>query len=160
GLAEFDRAVQALGKSAQRWETAAATTRRQKRELQTMIGLLGGNATREPTSGQMRELLAELGGLLHRQQCSIEQATADMEQCGEVITEVTNSQQHALTEVASCTDQLSTAVDSLDPILVSATATGQRSGEFATAALTQLHEVITSFENVRSEPLCEQQTAD
>ncbi len=160
GLAEFDRAVQSLGKSAQRWETAAATTRRQKRELQAMIGLLGGSATREPTSGQLRELLAELGSLLHRQQCTIERATADIEPCGEAITKATNSQRRALDEAASCTKQLNTAINALDQQISSATATGQRSGELAAAALAQLRDVITSFENAPTELQCEQQTAD
>ena len=129
GLSEFDRALQILGRNAQRWETAAATTRRQKRELQAMMGLLGGNTTRDPASGQLRSLLAELGSLMHSQHSNIASAAADIQGGSEAIAESTETQRHALAEAVACTDRLVTAGDSLRAAISSAVTIGQPSSE-------------------------------
>jgi len=130
GLSEFDRALQILGKNAQRWETAAATTRRQKRELQAMLGLLGGNTTRDPASGQLRSLLAELGSVMHSQHNNIASAAADILGGSEAIAESTETQRHALAEAVACTDRLVTTSDSLRAAISSAVTIGQPSGEW------------------------------
>lgn len=141
GLTEFNRVLQTLGRSAAQWETAAATSRRQNRELQAMLGLLGGTATGTPTCGQLRELLADLGNAFQTQHDKLTRTAADIVSDAETITAAAEPQQRAFADALSRCDQLITAIASLDQQVSSTTASGQQSCELSDR-LNELHQQI------------------
>ena len=114
GLSEFDESSKRIGQVAARWESVAANTRQQAREFQSMITMLNRRgATGEPSSDQLRDLLAGLGSTLHSQLQQIERGAAEIEQHTQTITDGAEEQRHVVIKTTAHVEQLSATIESV-----------------------------------------------
>lgn len=152
GLTEFDQAATKIGLSAQRWESIASHTRQQARELQAMLSLLNRRgASGDPTSAQLRDLLAGLGNLLHSHLAQIERGTSEIEQYAKSITEGSEVQGHAVIKATSYIEQLASTIDAVSTNAASSQSAMARNSDSAEAALGLVRELIAGMKRVRSE---------
>lgn len=152
GLVEFDRLTRLIGRSALRWEAAAASTRQQARELQTMITLLDRrSASVDPSCAQLRHLLAGIGNSLHAHLAQIENGAADIEQCTHAISESSEAQGHAVIKTTGYVAQLSQTIDTVTSQVTAAEEAIRRSGVAASTALSSIRESMAGMQRVRFE---------
>lgn len=152
GIEEIDQSVQAIGKCAARWEKVAADTRRQARDFQSMMQLLGrGVGEGELNSKQLRQLLAGLGSTVHSQLTQIERGAQEIEGLARSITEGTEAQGHAVIKTTAYVEQLSGTIDSVSSSAVSAATAAKRNNESASAALSTIRELIGGLNHLRGE---------
>ncbi len=152
GLDEFDQSARSIGKRAGRWEAVAADTRQQSRDFQAMMLLLNRRgAAGEPSSSQLRGLLAGLGNTLHAHLSQMERGSAEIEQQAKAVTAGTETQGHAVIKTTAYVEQLSTTIESVSSNAASAQTAMERTNESATAALRLVRELIEGMNRVRGE---------
>ncbi len=152
GLEEFDQSAKSIGKSATRWESVAANSRQQSREFQSMMLLLNRRgATGEPSSEQLRGLLAALGSTLHSHLTQIERGTAEIEQYTRAITDGSEAQGHVVVKTTAYVEQLASTIDLVSGNAASAQSAIQRTSESATAALGLVRELNEGMKRVHTE---------
>jgi methyl-accepting chemotaxis protein len=152
GLDEFDQTARRIGKSAARWEAVAANARQQAREFQSMILLLNrGGATGEPSSAQLRGLLAGLGNTLHSHLTQMERGASEIAKQTRAIAEGTETQGHAVIKTSGYVEQLSSTIDAVSTSAASARRAIESTGQSTSAALELLRELINGMNRVRSE---------
>ena len=114
GVSEIDESGQRIGQCAARWESVAAETRQQARDFQSMITMLNRRGcTGEPSSEQLRDLLAGLGNSLHRQLKQIERGASEIEQHTRTITDGAEEQRHVVIRTTAHVEQLSGTIDAV-----------------------------------------------
>ncbi|MGI9471969.1 MAG: methyl-accepting chemotaxis protein [Rubripirellula sp.] len=152
GLAEFDQTADRIGELASRWETVAADTRTQARDFQSLMLMLNRRGAKgQPSSEQLRGLLAGLGNTLHSHMSQIDRGTGDIERHAKAITEGAEMQGNAIIKTTTYVEQLSSTIDS---VATNASATQQavnRTNDSATDALKLLEELIGGMDLVRTE---------
>lgn len=152
GLEEFDQTLRRIGKCAARWETVAADTRQQAREFQSMISLLNRRgATGEPSSSQLRGLLAGLGNTLHSHLTQMQRGAAEIEQHTKSIAEGAEKQGHAVIKTTGYVEQLSSTIDTVSTQAASARSAIEGASESSSAALGLVRELIDGMNRFRSE---------
>lgn len=152
GLIELDQSAKRIGEQASQWESVAANTRVQAREFQTMMALLNRRgASGEPSSEQLREVLAGLGNSLHAHLQQIERGTGEIEHYAKSITEGAETQGHAVIKTTAYVEQLSSTIDSVSINATSARTAMRRNGQSAVATLEQLEKLCEGMGRVRSE---------
>lgn len=152
GLGEFDQSAHKLGELSQRWESIAAHTRQQTRELQAMLSLLNRRGvTNDPSSEQLRELLAGLGNLLHSQLGQIERGTSEIEQYAKSIADGSEIQGHAVVKATSYIEQLASTIDAVSNHAAATKAAIERNGGSAEAALGIVRDMSAGIKRIRSE---------
>jgi methyl-accepting chemotaxis protein len=140
-----------MGRSALRWEAAAANTRQQARELQTMLTLLDRrSANVDPNCAQLRNLLAGIGNSLHAHLTQIERGAVDIQQCTQAISESSEAQGHAVIKTTGYVDQLSQTIDSVTSQVTAVQQAIRRSGAAASTALGLVQESLAGMQRLRS----------
>ena len=135
GLNEFDESGKRIGQVAARWESVAANTRQQAREFQSMITMLNlCGATGEPSSDQLRDLLAGLGSTLHAQLHQIARGATEIEQHTLAITDGAEEQRHVVIKTTSHVEQLSATIESVSNNAKSAGTAVEQTNESASDA--------------------------
>ncbi len=152
GMEEFDQAARRIGKCAAHWESIAADTRNQAREFQEMMSLLNRrDSSGQPSSQQLRVVLAGLGNSLHTHLSQIERGTSEIETYAKAITEGAESQGHAVIKTTAYVEQLSSTIDTVSTNAVSAQEAMQRTGQSASLAMGLLKELSEGMKRARSE---------
>lgn len=152
GLDEFEHSAQKIGASAQRWETIASHNRQQTRELKSMLSLLNRRGVLgEPTSAQLRELLAGLGNTLHSHLSQIERGTSEIEQYAKAITDGSETQSYAVVKTTSYIEQLASTIDAVSHNAASTKSAIERNKDSADVALDLVRELIEGMKRVRTE---------
>ena len=137
GIDELDHCVLEICKIAARWEKVAADNRRQASEFQSMMRLLSRRgAGSDPSSEQVREMLAGLGTTLHTHLSSFERGASEIEGLTRAITEGTDAQGHAVIKTSTYVEQLSGTIDSVSTSAASAAQATERTADSANSALT------------------------
>lgn len=114
GIAEFDHFAAALNRSARRWESVAAETRRQTQGLQTLLQTLDRRDPQgEPTHAKVRGILSGIGGSLANHLAQVHQAYEEAERRVTEIAESAENQGHAIVKTRSLVDQLNTSIQSV-----------------------------------------------
>lgn len=151
GFQELDELAHRLAKNAQHWESIAAATRTQAREFQLMLALLDRRGRGEPTSQQLRGVLAGVGRTLHSHMEQLQQGSTEIEQFTQSITEGADSQGNAVIKTTAYVEQLSTTIDTVSSSAASAQAALRRAGESANAALRLVNELNQGMTRVQVE---------
>jgi len=159
GLQEFDRATSRIAKSTERWEVIATQTRQQTHELQSMLSMLnrrGAVAAIDPTSGQLRDLLAGLGSTLQSHLEQIERGTCEIEQYAKSITDGSELQSHAVIKTTSYIEQLASTIDTVSANAASAKSAMVRNNESAESTRRLVQALIEGMKRMRAESqVCE-----
>lgn len=151
-LDEFEHSAHKIGASAQRWETIASHNRQQTRELKSMLSLLNRRGVLgEPTSAQLRELLAGLGNTLHSHLSQVERGTSEIEQYAKAITEGSETQSHAVVKTTSFIEQLASTIDAVSHNAASTKSAIEHNRDSADSALDLVRELIEGMKRVRAE---------
>ncbi len=152
GLREFDHSAQTIGKCAARWEAVAANTRQQSHDFQAMMLLLNRRgATGEPSSSQLRGLLAGLGNTLHTQLQQIERGSTEIEQHASAIAEGTEAQGHAVIKTTGYVEQMSSTIDSVSNSAASVQSAIQSTNDSASDTLDVVRELCEGMKRIRTE---------
>jgi methyl-accepting chemotaxis protein len=152
GLQEFDQSTQRIAASAARWETVSANTRQQAKELQAMIGLLDRRESAdEPSTTQLRNLLAGLGNTLRTQLAQIQRGSDEIEQYARSITDGAETQARAVIKTTTTVEQLSMTIDTVSGSAKAAQVSIAHACQSAASALTLVNELIEGMKRVRSE---------
>jgi len=151
GFAEFDDAAIRLGMNAARWESISADTRQQSSDFISLMKALnrrdpGG----EPSSVQIRELLAGLGNTLYTHLKEYDRTTVEVQESGQTIADGAEAQAHVVSRTTACVEQLASAIDSVSANIVAARNAVQSNHESASAALGLVGELNESMSRVRN----------
>lgn len=152
GVAEFDQSGQRIGSCAARWETVAADNRQQARDFQAMITMLNRRgATGDPSSEQLRDLLAGLGNTLHKQLQQIERGASEIEQHARAITDGAEEQRHVVIRTTAHVEQLSGTIDSVASNADSALTAVENTSQSATEAHNLVGELMDGLNRIRTQ---------
>ena len=157
GLIEFDQSADRIASQAAQWESIAANNRRQAKEFQSMMFLLNRRGPeREPSSEQLRGLLAGLGNTLHAHLVQIQRGTTEIEQYTQTIADGAESQGSAVIKTTAYLEQLCSAIDTVVANTNDVEASGRQSAESVSAARTSLSTLTEGIQQARSDSLsCE-----
>ncbi|TWT83800.1 Methyl-accepting chemotaxis protein 3 [Planctomycetes bacterium CA13] len=157
GIAEFDAVAIRIGTKAASWESIAANTRKQSSEFHSLLKLLNRrDANDEPSSMQLRGLLAGLGNTLHTQFKEYDRTSVEIQESGQLIADGAEAQGHVVVKTTACVEQLASTIDSVSANVASANIAAQNSHESASTALSLVGELNESMNRVRSVSLsCE-----
>lgn len=152
GLKEFDQSASRIGQSAARWEGVASNARHQAKEFQTMMRMLNRRDTNgEPSSGQLRELLAGLGNTLYSQLKQIERGSTDIEQCTRKIAEGADQQRHMVIKTTAYVEQLSTTIDTVASSAQATKGAMEQSNAIASDAQELVSELVDGLGRIRAQ---------
>ncbi len=152
GVEEFDESGKRIGHCAARWETVAANSRQQARELQSMITMLNRRgANGQPSSEQLRVLLAGLGNTLYSQLKQIERTATEIEQYTLTITEGAEEQRHVVIKSTAHVEQLCSTIDSVASNADAARTAVEQSKQSATEAEALVCELMDGLKRIRSQ---------
>ncbi len=152
GLIEFDQTADQIAAAAQKWESVAANNRQQAREFQAMMFLLNRRGPeREPSSEQLRGLLAGLGNTLHSHLTQIEKGAVEIEQRTRKIADFADSQGSAVTKTTAYLEHLCASMETVSTAAAQAESASRGSGESATLASRTISELAAGLQQVRSD---------
>ncbi|MEM1068175.1 MAG: methyl-accepting chemotaxis protein [Planctomycetota bacterium] len=151
-IEEIDETAKRIGAVSSRWEKVASETRAQSRDFHTLVSLLDrreGNRT--ATSGQLRRMLVELGGLLYEELQRVGSEASEIQQHFKTIADGVDTQGQAVIKTTTYVEQLSSTIDAVSNHAASVGRAVERNAKSSYASLALVRELIDNLTQIRAD---------